>query len=665
MRDALLLAERQVHILGWDIHSETPLVGPSGRVDDGLPIALGGFLKALLLAKPDLHINILSWDFAALYAGEREWNSAQKFTGGSDGRIRFCLDSSLPMGSSQHQKIVVIDNAVAFVGGLDLTIRRWDTSEHRTTHPLRRDPDGKPYPPFHDVQCMVEGEAAADLGEIAAARWTAAGCTVEGCEPVAGDRWPASVPAGARQMPAAIARTELRTAVQPGVDEVARLFEASINSANRFIYIENQFTSATEIAEILARRMADVPSLRVLIVTPKAHGSWLKSQAMQAGRGGFAAPFVAAGVADRLRILYPSVEDKGSSTAVMVHSKVMIVDDGFLRIGSANLNNRSMGADTECDLAFESASDEHREFVCGVRRRLIGHFCGVDEATIAGHEDDLFGFIDRHADSGAARVLRLIEDETTVGVMTGLVQPIADPKQPLNLERTARRMWTPRTLLAVAGTVASLASLALAWQTTSLSDYTDIGYVSSVISRYSQSALAPLFAIAIFVLGGLVVFPVIVLIAATAAALGPWMGALSATAGVLASSLVLFMIGRFLGHKRLQSLLGGRAARVQGRIVDKGVVAVAMIRMVPVAPFSLVNVLAGASRLRLGDFLLGTILGMAPGIITMAALGAQIADFAKNASWSNAVPLGLTILLWIAVCLAVQFVVTWWSGRRA
>ena len=258
-----------------------------------------------------MRINILVWDFAALYAGEREWNSADKFTAGCDGRIRFCLDSSLPLGSSQHQKIVVIDNAIAFSGGLDLTIRRWDTSEHLAEHPFRRDPDGKPYAPFHDVQCMVEGEAAAALGEIAAARWTAAGCTVEGCETVPGDRWPASAPAGARQIQAAIARTELRTASQAGVDEVARLFEASINTADRFIYIENQFTSATEIAEMLARRMADVPALRVLIVTPKAHSSWLESQAMQGGRGGFMHPFVAAGVADRLRILYPAVQDEG------------------------------------------------------------------------------------------------------------------------------------------------------------------------------------------------------------------------------------------------------------------------------------------------------------------------------------------------------------------
>jgi len=641
------------------------LVGPSGRADDGLPVALGPFLTGLLALKPDLRINILIWDFAALYAVEREWNSGEKFLAGSDGRIQFGLDSSLPLGSSQHQKIVVIDNAVAFSGGLDLTIRRWDTSEHLLDHPMRRDPDGKSYPPFHDVQCIVEGEAAAALGEIATARWHAAGCTVEACEAVAGNRWPTSAPEGTRQIQAGIARTELKTAGCSGADEVARLFEASINTASRFIYIENQFTSATEIAEMLARRMADVPALRVLIVTPKAHSSWLESQAMHGGRGGFIDPFAAAGVADRLRILYPAVRDGESSAAVMIHSKVMIIDDGFLRVGSANINNRSMGADTECDLAFEAGCEEHREFIRGLRRRLIGHFCGVQEDTIADNEDDMLGFIDRHAAAGTGRALLPIDCEATpLGAVTGIIQPIADPRQPLNLQRAARRMWTPRTVLAVAGTATALAGLALAWYATSLSDYTDVGYVASVISRYSQSALAPLFVVTAFVLGGLVVFPVVVLIAATAAALGPWMGALSATAGVLASALVLFMIGRFLGHKRLQSLLGARALRVQRRIVGKGVLAVAMIRMVPVAPFSVVNVLAGASQLKLTDFLAGTVLGMAPGIVVMAALGAQIADFAKNASWSNAVPLGLTILLWLAVCLAVQFVVTWWSGRR-
>ncbi len=655
-----------MHIVGWDIHSKTPLVGPSGAADDGLPVELGPFLAALVDLKPALRIDILIWDFAALYAGEREWNSADKFEAVGRGRIRFRKDSSLPLGSAQHQKIVVVDNAIAFVGGLDLTIRRWDTSEHRVDHPFRHDPDGKPYHPFHDVQCMVEGAPVAALEEIVCARWTGAGCRLARSTSDVERRWPASVPIGMTDIATGIARTELASGAGRVIDEVARLFTASIQSANRFIYIENQFTSAPEIAEALSQRMREVPSLQVLIVTPKGHSSWFESQAMQGGRGGFLKPFSSMGVIDRLRVLYPRSSVNGVSAPVMVHSKVMIVDDDFLRVGSANLNNRSMGADSECDLAFEASCDEHRDFIRDLRCRLIGHFCGVDAALISEHDDDLLDFLDRHGASGAPKVLLPIDAESAqLRGVNDLIQPIADPRRPLNLDRAARRMWTPRTLLAIAGTLVILVGLALLWQFTRLRDYTDVGFIASLLAGISHSPLAPLYAVGAFVVGGLVAFPVIALIAATAAALGPWMGGLSATTGVLLSAMLLFMIGRFLGNKRLQSLLGQRASRVQRRIIGQGVIAVALIRMVPIAPFSLVNLLAGASELRLTDFLIGTLLGMAPGIITMAALGAQIAELAQNASLSNAIWFGLTVLLWLAVCLAVQFVVTWWSGRRS
>ena len=445
------------------------------------------------------------------------------------------------------------------------------------------------------------------------------------------------------------------------MDEVARLFEASINAANRFIYIENQFTSTTEIARLLAQRMLDVPSLRVLIVTPKMHSSWFESQAMQGGRGGFIDAFVAAGVMDRIRFLYPATRDASSAAAVMVHSKVMIVDDCLLRIGSANLNNRSMGADTECDLAFEATSEEHRQFITRLRRGLIGHFCGVGEQEIEGNEADLLGYLDRLSGDDREKSLQPIDPSSQFGSVASVVQPVADPREPLGLERAANRMLTLRTVLAVCGLAAALGGLALLWRYTSLRDFTEIGLVSSVISR---SEFAPLLAIAAFVVGGLVVFPVVVLIAATAAALGPWLGFVTAGTGVLLSALVLFGIGRVLGHVRLQRLLGRRALRVQNRIVGKGIVAVAMIRMVPIAPFSIVNVIAGASELRLRDYMLGTALGMLPGIIMMAVLGAQIADLARDASWANVLLLGFAIIAWSAVCLGVQFLVTWLAGRR-
>lgn len=664
LREALLHAQDLVYIIGWDIHSETRLVGAAGHADDGLPEQLGPFLRALVQRHPALQINILAWDFVSFYASEREWNSAAKFTADTDGRVRFHLDSTLPFGSAQHQKIVCVDGSLAFVGGLDLTIRRWDTSDHRADHALRCDPQGKPYPPFHDVQCMVDGDAAEQLFELAEQRWRAAGQQVDDRRALKSNRWPANVPVEAEHMPVGIARTEVVCPAGSTIREVERSFIAAIRSATSFVYVENQFTSATTMARVLAEQMRRVPSLRVLIVAPKLHSSWLESQAMQNGRGAFIDCFSEVGVADRIRFVYPVSRSGNKEAAVMVHSKLLVVDDRILRIGSANLNNRSMGADSECDLIFEAATDEHRDFIISVRRRLIAHFCGLDEETIAHNEPRLFALLDDVSKADGAKTLRKVKSSVLTSTLANMVQPVADPELPLHLERAASRMWTTKTIIGIVAIAVGLLGLGMAWSYTSLSDYADTGHISAFLSAYAQSVWGPLFAIAAFVVGGLVVFPVLVLIAATAAALGPWLGFVSAMVGVFLSALVLFAIGRVLGRERLQRLLGRRAARIQERVVGKGILAVVVIRMIPIAPFSVVNVVAGASTLPLRDFMVGTLLGMTPGILAMAVLGAQIADLARNASWTNMVLLVLAFLGWLGICAGAQFVATWLAGRR-
>ncbi|QQO21858.1 VTT domain-containing protein [Bradyrhizobium diazoefficiens] len=664
LREALLEAQDLVYIVGWDIHSETRLVGASGRADDGLPEALGPFLRALVQRRPALRINILVWDFVSFYASEREWNSAAKFTTETDGRVRFHLDSTLPFGSAQHQKIVCVDGSLAFVGGLDLTIRRWDTSDHLADHALRRDPGGKPYLPFHDVQCMVDADAAAWLFDLAEERWRAAGQQTHARRAPKSTRWPANVPVEAENVPVGIARTEVVCPAGLSINEVERSLIAAIRSATSFVYIENQFTSAIKIARELAEQMLRVPSLRVLVVAPKLHSSWLESQAMQNGRGAFIDCFSDAGVADRIRFVYPVSRSGDTEAAVMVHSKLMIVDDRILRIGSANLNNRSMGADSECDLIFEAASDEHRHFIASVRHRLIAHFCGLDEQTVTQNEDRLLALLDEVSRANGAKTLRKVESSVLTSTLATMVQPVADPERPLHLERAASRMWSTKTIIGIVAIGVALFGLAMAWSYTSLSNFADAGHISTLLSAYAQSIWGPPFAVAAFVVGGLVVFPVLVLIAATAAALGPWLGFVTAMAGVLLSAFILFAIGRVLGKERLQHLLGRRAARIQERIVGKGILAVVVIRMIPVAPFSLVNIVAGASTLPVRDFLIGTMLGMMPGILAMAVLGAQIADLARNASWSNLSLLALAFLGWLGICAAAQFVATWLAGRR-
>lgn len=220
MRQSMRRAEQSITIVGWDIDSRTRLVGPTGDSDDDLPCELRPFLEALKQRKPDLQINLLLWDFAAIYALEREAFPRVKLAW--DG-AKLVLDSCLPIGSSQHQKLVVIDNSLAFSGGLDVTIRRWDTSEHLYRNPHRVDPQAEPYNPFHDVQAVVDGDAARALSDLVGERWKGA----SGDRLITGSgsaKWPEGVDPLFRDVEVGIARTVPVQDGLPEVREAERLF---------------------------------------------------------------------------------------------------------------------------------------------------------------------------------------------------------------------------------------------------------------------------------------------------------------------------------------------------------------------------------------------------------------------------------------------------------
>src|SRR4051794_14703646 len=376
VRAALLQARRTVFIIGWDLDSRTRLVGEDCPPQDGWPITLREFLTRLVGERPELTVYLLGWDFALLYALEREPLPSLTLGWNTPDRVRFRLDNTLPVGASHHQKIIVIDDALAFSGGLDLTIRRWDTSAHALDNEDRHDPAGQPYRPFHDVQMMVDGTAARALGELARERWLR--CAAEEVSPVEGlaAPWPQQVQPDFTNVQVAIARTLPQYGGQQEVREAETLFCDMIVSAERTIYIENQFLTCGMIAQALAQRMQEVPELEALLVAPRTHDSWIEAHTMRNGRIRFVQILREAGVIDRVRVLYPEVRDGDRVTDTMVHSKVMIVDDRLLRVGSANLNNRSMGTDTECDLALEAASDAERAAIREVRARLIADHCG-------------------------------------------------------------------------------------------------------------------------------------------------------------------------------------------------------------------------------------------------------------------------------------------------
>ena len=155
---AALRARRSITILGWDFNSQTQL--HFDAVGEGAPPALlGEFLNYLVRRRHGLHINVLNWDYPMVFGADRELPPLYGFGWQPARRVRLRYDDTHPVAGSQHQKIVLIDDKLAFIGGIDLTVKRWDSSEHAPDDP-RRIVAGKPYPPFHDLMMAVEGDTA-------------------------------------------------------------------------------------------------------------------------------------------------------------------------------------------------------------------------------------------------------------------------------------------------------------------------------------------------------------------------------------------------------------------------------------------------------------------------------------------------------------------------
>ena len=666
VREALKNARSSAFIVGWDLDSRTRLVGEDGQADDGLPEGLIDFLSAIVKRRPELLIHVLVWDYSILYASERELFPTASVRWGTPKQIRFCLDDDLPFGASQHQKIVVVDDALAFSGGLDLTTRRWDTREQRLDDPRRVDLSGVPYPPFHDVQAMVDGKAAAALAELARVRWTHGAC--ERAPPLrpTGDPWPRSITPDLTDIDLGIARTSPALDDEDEVREVAALFFDMVDRAERCIYVENQYLTSKRFAEHLADRMRKRPELEAVLVTPKHAHSWLEEQTMQAGLGRFMQVFADKGASERVRFLYPKVVQDGRSVDTMVHSKIMVVDDRLLRVGSANLNNRSFGVDTECDLTFEATSDRHQKQILGVRDRLVAHFCGVSERDVAAAvaaTESLIKAIESHQQNGHS--LSPIELDHAAPSTTTALEELGDPERPIAAPEFAKSFVgerpPARRLRRFAKIIAAgifIVLLMLAWRFTPLSALTSPHVIREWFADIAANPAAPAIVLAVFMIGGLLVFPVTLLIAATAATFGPWLGFAYAAGGATASAMLTYGVGVLIGRETLENVLGPRLNRIRRAITRHGVLAVATVRMVPVAPFTVVNLAAGASRIPFTDYMLGTVLGMAPGLVLMSALGYQIFNVLTAPTPLNVTLFVLAVAAWIGASLGIQALVT-------
>jgi phosphatidylserine/phosphatidylglycerophosphate/cardiolipin synthase-like enzyme/uncharacterized membrane protein YdjX (TVP38/TMEM64 family) len=667
LRTAILHAQRSIFILCWDIDTRVRMIR-EGR-PDGLPAEFGAFLHAVLARRRDLQAYVLVWDFHMIYAFEREWWPFPLRLGARR-RLHLQMDDGHPVWACHHQKLVLVDDALALVGGLDPTKNRWDTPEHRADDPRRRDPDVGAYPPFHDVQMMVSGKVAAALGELARDRWKRANRRVIPPPVSPGrDLWPTGFVPDLKDAPVAIARTQPQYNGYQEIREVECVILDSIRAARRHLYIESQYLTSKAVGEALIARLQEPDGPEIaLIVHPNSTG-WLEQHTMDVLRARLLKQVHGADRHRRLGIYCPVVPGLGGKCMTM-HSKLMIVDDEFVRIGSANLSNRSMGLDTECDLALEAGGDSRvQQAIAALRHRLLGEHLGVDPSKVAeiqGRTNSLLATIEQLR--GTGRTLEVFDHDVPPEVDAWVPDTsVIDPDRPLDSEVVAAQLVpgdqrTParRRILLGAGLLVALVALAAAWQWTPLKDWLNVQDMVAALSDFKDSPVAPLIVLGGYVLGGLAVVPVTVLIAVTVLAFGPVLGFTYSFAGTVLSAAVTFFVGHLLGRQWVRRLGGTTLHRLSRRLAKQGILSVMAVRVVPVAPFTVVNVVAGASHIRFRDFLIGTIVGMLPGLLGMTVFIDRLVATVKNPG-----PRGFAIMAVVAlIILAVALGLRNWLYKR-
>jgi phospholipase D1/2 len=676
LREAIGRAERQIFILGWDVDSRVRLTPGS---DDG-PADLLGYLNDVLARRPELRIFVLGWDFSVIFALERELLPVYQFGWRGHPRLRFQLDGVHAVGASHHQKIVVIDDRIAFSGGLDLAIRRWDTPAHRAANRHRIDPAGRPYPPMHDVQVAVDGDAAGALGEIARQRWHAATGERIAAPSLVGfaaapnaqfDPWPLRLEPDALDAPIGISRTSAGSGATPEVHEVLCLTLDAIAAAKRHIYIENQYLTSATVGQALAARLQEPDGPEIAIVLPREECGWLEKNSMGIMRARLLRRLREADRHGRLGLYYPSIPGLEGG-CLNVHSKVLVVDDQLLRVGSSNLSNRSMGLDTECDLAIDAGGDPARAaIVAGLRNRLLAEHLGTSPEALAAavaQRGSLLQAIAASAAAGARTLQPLpIDDVEPPGGAAKLTVNLAfldglvcDPEQPApdrllaELVPSEYRRPMHRSLLRYAVLLLALFGIAAAWRFTPVRQLLDVERVVALGRTLRGNPAAPLLALAAYVAGALVLFPITLLLTATALVFDPLAAFIYCLVGALAGALLTYGIGRLLGRWNVRWLSSPRLARIREQLQRRGLIAIVTARILPVGNFSIINMVAGALSIRLRDFVLGNVIGLLPGIIALTLFAHRLGSTLRNPKPRNLVALAAIVVAIVAVVGALR-----------
>ena len=487
-----------------------------------------------------------------------------------------------------------------------------------------------------------------------------------------GNLWPEGLEPDGEGLPISISRTRPAYGKQREIREIESLYLDAIASARRHIYMENQYLTSSSVVKALSMQLEKDNGPEILIVMPSKCSDWLEDSTMGLLRARALKHLEGADRFGRIGVFYPTVPHLGDRR-INVHAKIMVVDDNLVTVGSANLNNRSMGVDTECNLSLESKGNEERQrIIARFRNRLLAEHLGSRPEEIENQIKEKNGLLNVAKDFGTdgRRLLPLTASDEQMRWMNGLMpaEVAIDPKEPIDPKRILKdfvpedvkengrlRLWI------LLGLCLFSIGLVAGWHWLPMREWADVTFIRNAAQSMQSYAAAPWIVLGGFVVGSLIAFPVVLLILATTFINGLLWGIFYALSGSVLGAAAGYGIGFLLGRDTVSRLAGSRIRKLNRWLSDHGIMAVTAVRIVPVAPFTVVNMLAGSSHIPFFHFLAGTLIGMTPGIIAISVFGDQLEQAVLNPTNKRFLILGATV---VVILLAAVFTGKWLRNKK-
>lgn len=605
LKRSMLAAKRSVLICGWSLNLDTVM-------DEE-----GTTFKNLVFSLPEnVSIKILIWDYIIFYVGDRDPFLPLKMAFQNKKNVEFQRFDFHPIMSSMHSKMVVVDEEVLYLGGIDIDLERRDGQYNLTKDPARRLRDGKTYQPFRDYVLKFNGPAGKRFASFFNELWNSQ----------RDQKSELSGPLkGSKDDNVFFARTVPKFKDNPKDYSSYYLHKWLILKARKYIYIENQYLTSESIVRLLIKRLSEPEGPEVVLVVSYGKMPVLEKISMGALLTESARKLFDNDPHGRLKI-YALFSGKGGQF-VKVHSKCLLVDDEYLKIGSSNINDRSMRFDYELDVLVRG------EAAARNKKKIFSTLLtdGKDELVF---EPGLGATFEK----ARVRWGKLVEVRDILHERSPFVEykdylPL-DKKQMTFFEKTGQILLEKSALRRInykllAGALALVLILtgALVVEPGEAKERLD-QFIVWLEVQNGFGLMAMFFAG--YLLLGAMFFPLNVYIFLCGAYFDTFDAFALAVSGATASASLSYAIGAWFKTEIHAESRIKKLNQLRRLLKKNSLKTIVFLRMVPIAPFPLVNLICGKFGVGFPRYFLGTLLGVAPGSFVLIFMEKRLFDLIQS-----------------------------------